>query len=290
MTPGTFSFRLPEWDNVPGVAWRRGFPQESPVAQRTVTFDADDLLDGLDALKRVQMPFVMSWALNAMAPRIKGAHERLMQSRFENPVPFTTKSVRWGAKGYQPWVRSDKANLEMGFWVSEDGAKGQPPSYYLYPQVTDDGAGSKEVYVTRFTKRLRREGFLSGSEYATPLKKQSNVIADLLNGYGNIRPGQYTRILFALGAMETPLAGYAKKSRAKDSVFIAPNRRNGRNSSWKPGIYRRKGGELGMLFKILPSPPSVTPKYEFARITTDLAQDYFPDLVEQKLGEVMRGL
>lgn len=260
------------------------------MAERIITFDADDLIEGLDTIRRVQMPFVMSWALNAMAPRIKGAHERIMERTFESPVPFTTKSVRWGAKGYQPWARSDKANLQMNFWISEDGAKGQAPTYYLYPQVTDDGGGAKEVYTTRFTKRLRREGFLSGSEYAAPLKKTSNVIGDLLNSYGNIRPGQYTRILFALGAMETPLAGYAKKSKAKDSIFIAPNRKTGRNSGWKPGIYRRKSGELGMLFKILPAPPTVTPKYEFARITEDLALDYFPDLVEQKLGEVMGGL
>lgn len=253
---------------------------------RTITFDADDLVDGLTTIQRVQMPFVMSWALNAMAPRIKGAHERLMQSTFENPVPFTTKSVRWGAKGYKPWVRSDKNNLEMGFWISEDGAKGQPPSYYLYPQVKDE-AGSKEVYVTRFTKRLRREGFIGGNEYVTPLKKQSNVISDLLNGYGNIRPGQYTRILFALGAMETPLAGYAKKRKSSDSIFISPNRKAGKSGGLKPGIYRRKGDQFGMLFKTLPGPPSVSPKYDFYRITEDLAMDYFPDLVEEKLQEVM---
>jgi hypothetical protein len=260
------------------------------VAGRTITFDADDLVENLDTIRRVQMPFVMSWALNTMAPRIKSAHERLMQSTFENPVPFTTKSVRWGADGYRPWVRSDKKNLEMGFWISEDGAKGQPPSYYLYPQVTDDGASSKQVYVTRFTKRLRREGLIEGSQYVTPLKRQSNVISDLLNSYGNIRPGQYTRILFALGAMEMPLSAYNRKGKQKDQIFIAPNRRTNKQSGLKPGIYRRKGSEFGMLFKTLPGPPDVTPKYEFYRITEDLAYDYFPDLVEEKLAQVMRGM
>jgi hypothetical protein len=260
------------------------------MAGRTITFDADDLIKDLDIIRRVQMPFVASWALNALAPKIKGAHERLMQSRFENPVPFTTKSVRWGSGGYKPWVRSDKKNLDMGFWISEDGAKGQAPTYYLYPQVVEEGSGgSKQVYVTRFTKRLRREGFIQGHQYLAPLKKESNVISDLLNGYGNITPGQYNRILFALGAMESPLRGYAKKGRVKDSIFISPDPRTGKRDTWKPGIYRRKGGELGMLFKTLPGPPSVTPKYEFARITEDLAMDYFPDLVEQKLAQVLSG-
>jgi hypothetical protein len=260
------------------------------MAGPTITFDADDLIKDLDIIRRVQMPFVASWALNALAPKVRGDLQDRMQSTFENPVPFTTKSVRWGAAGYKPWVRSDKKNLEMGFWISEDGSKGQPPSYYLYPQVNEPGGGgSKQVYVTRFTKRLRREGFISGSEYMAPLLKKSNVIGDLLNSYGNITPGQYTRILFALGAMESPLSGNAKKGRVKDSIFIAPNRKTGKQKGLPSGIYRRKGGQFGMLFKTLPAPPSVQPKFDFYGITGNLATGYFPQLVQQKMREVMGG-
>lgn len=258
------------------------------MAGRTITFDADDLIKDLDIIRRVQMPFVASWALNQLGPKIRQMHQADMGRTFENPVPFTTNSPRWGARGYKPWVRSDKTNLEMGFWLSEDGPKGQPPSYYLYPQVVD-GGGSKQVYVTRFNNRLRREGFITGNQYLTPLKKKSNVIGDLLNGYGNITPGQYTRILFALGAMESPLAGYGKKSRTKDTIFIAPNLKNSKypNKGLKPGIYRRKGDEFGMLFKTLPGPPDVTPKYDFYGKTIGWAQDMFPQLVQQKMNEVM---
>ena len=263
------------------------FCQETPVAGPTITFDADDLFRDLDIIRRVQIPFVASWALNQLAPRVRAQHQSQMQSTFENPVPFTTNSVRWGAKGYRPWVRSDKSNLEMGFWISEDGAKGQAPTYYLYPQVADDARGGKQVYVTRFTKRLQREGFIQSGQYMAPLIGKSNVIGDLLNGYGNIRPGQYTRILFALGAMESPLSGYAKKRKASDSIFISPNPRSNRKTGLRPGIYRRKGDNFGMLFKTLPAPPTVTPKYDFYGITTSLAQEYFPQLVQQKMREVM---
>lgn len=256
------------------------------MTTKTIFFDADDLIRDLDVIRRVQMPFAMSWALNTMAPRIRDAHRQRMQGTFDNPVPFTTNSVRWGARGYKPWVRSDKSNLEMGFWISEDGPKGQPPTYYLYPQVIDQG-GSKQVYVTRFTKRVQRMGLIKSGEYLMPLKGKSNVISDLLNGYGNIRPGQYTKILFAIGAMESPLSGYAKKRRGGDSFFISPDPRRSAGGL-KPGIYRRKGDQFGMLFKTLPSPPSVTPKYDFYGITTTLAQDYFPDLVNQKLKEIFR--
>lgn len=254
------------------------------MAGRTITFDADSVVKNLTYLERVQMPFVMSWALNAMAPQIRDAHKQRMGQTFNNPVPFTLNSVRWGAKGYKPWVRSDKSNLEMGFWISEDGAKGQPPSYYLFPQVRDSG-GAKEVYVTRFTKRVQRMGLIYGNQYLTPLKRNGNV-ADLLNEYGNIRPGQYTKILFAIGAMESPLSGYAKKRRGGDSFFISPDPRRG-GQGMKPGIYRRKGGDLGMVFKTLPKPPTVQPKYDFYGITENLAYQYFPELVEKKLREVM---
>lgn len=261
------------------------------MAGRTITFDADDLIKDLDIIRRVQMPFVASWALNALAPKVRTDLQSQMQGTFENPVPFTTKSVRWGADGYKEWTRSSKQKLEMGVWISEDGAKGQPPSYYLYPQVTEEGGsgGSKQVYVTRFTKRLRREGFIGGSEYLAPLKKKSNVISDLLNSYGNITPGQYNRILFALGAMESPLRGYAKKGRVKDSIWIAPDRRTGKQQGLAPGIYRRKGSDWGMLFKTMKVPPTVTPKFDFYGQTTSLARQYFPQLVQQKMKEVMGG-
>ena len=35
-------------------------------AMRTITFDADDVIQNLDIIRRVQMPFVASWALNQL--------------------------------------------------------------------------------------------------------------------------------------------------------------------------------------------------------------------------------
>ena len=256
---------------------------------RTITFDADDLIEDLDIVRRVQMPFVASWALNAMAPKIRRFHQTEMQRDFENPVPFTTNSVRWGAEGYRPWTRSSKQRLEMGFWISEDGAKGQDPSKYLYPQVQDDRGGRKQVYVTRFSKALRRRGILEGPEYMLPIRGSR---AARLNSYGNISPGQYTQVLYSIGAMTDFINRYAGKSKKGPSkeYFAVPSRTppGGRPSNLSPGIYRRMGGSISMLFKNLPEAPSVTPKYDFYGLTEDLARDYFPDLVEKKLKEVMR--
>lgn len=255
------------------------------MAARTVTFDADELIDELNVIQRVQMPFVMSWALNQLGPKIRQFHQTEMTRSFENPVPFTTNSVRWGASGTKPWVRSDKGNLRMNFWVSEDGAKGQDPARYLFPQVLDEGAGRKPVYITRFTKALRRYGRIDSSEYMAPLKNSSRI-NDLKNQYGNIIPGRYTQILWSLGATTDQVQGLAK-SRKKGPPKQYFQVKAGNKRGMYPGIYRRRGDSVDLIFATLGEPPSVTPKYDFYGLTEDLAQDYFPDLVEKKLAEVL---
>jgi hypothetical protein len=258
------------------------------VAQRSITFDADDLIADLDIIRRVQMPFVASWALNQLGPKIRKLHQSEMARDFMNPVPFTVNSPRWGSSGYQPWTRSTKQNLEMGIWISEDGAKGQDPARYLFPQVQEQGRSRKQVYVTRFSKALRRRGALEAGEYALPIRASS---AARLNSYGNISPGQYTQVLYAIGAMTeftARRAGQSKRGPSKE-YFVVPSRpaAGARKSNLSPGIYRRKGDGIAMLFKNLPEAPSVSPKYDFYGSTVGWAEDYFPELVEKKLREVM---
>jgi hypothetical protein len=231
------------------------------------------------------MPFVLSWSLNQLGPKIRQLHQQEMQRDFRNPVPFTVNSPRWGARGYKPWVRSDKSNLEMGFWISEDGAKGQDPSRYLYPQVQEPGRGRKQVYVTRFTKALRRYGYIGGNAYMLPLKDGA-AAEGLKNQYGNITPGRYTQILWAIGATTDQAQGYAKnrKKAPKKEFFLA---RTGNPRGMYPGIYRRRADSFNLLFATRTEPPDVTPKYDFYDRTVGWAGDYFPELVDKKLNEVM---
>lgn len=256
---------------------------------RSITFDADDLIADLDIIRRVQMPFVASWALNQLGPKIRKLHQSEMARDFKNPVPFTTNSPRWGASGTKPWVRSTKQNLEMGIWISEDGAKGQDPARYLFPQVQEDGRSRKQIYVTRFSKALRRRGFLEQPEYAYGIR--DSKAARLING--RISPGQYTQVLFALGAYDndsfTGRRYASAKRQPKKEYFSVPSRPapGARKSNLSPGIYRRKGDGIAMLFKNLPEAPDVSPKYDFYGSTVGWAEDYFPELVQKKLREVM---
>lgn len=248
--------------------WREG----------SITLDADQVVKNLDIIRRVQMPFVMSYALNRLGPVLQAAHRDEMQRVFRNPVPFTLSSIFY--------TRADKQKLYSYIGVKEFGAKGNPASKYLYPQVREPGgSGSKQVYDTRFTKALARRGFISSGAYMLPIRQSA---AARLNSYGNISQGQYTQVLYSIGAMTDFVDrryGQAKRALKKEYFFARPFSRSG----LKPGIYRRSGRDLDMLFKYLPSLPSVQTRYDFYGLTDRVATQEFPNLVFGKLREVMGG-
>ncbi len=245
--------------------------------QGSITFDADAVVKNLDIVRRVQMPFVMSYALNKLGPVLQTAHRSEMQRVFRNPVPFTLNSIFY--------TKSDKTKLYSYIGVKEFGAKGNPASKYLYPQVMEAGTGSKPVYDTRFSKALARRGFIPSGSYMLPIRQSS---AARLNSYGNISTGQYTQVLYSIGVMTDFIDrryGEAKRPPKKEYFMAKPGNRSG----LKPGIYRRSGRNIDMLFKYMPSLPTVKTRYDFYGLTDRIAQDEFPKLVFGKLKDVMGG-
>lgn len=248
-------------------SWREG----------SITFDADAVIKNLTIIEKVQMPFVMSYALNRLGPVLQAANRAEMQRVFRNPVPFTLNSIFY--------TKSDKTKLYSYIGVKEFGSKGNPASKYLYPQVKEAGSGSKQVYDTRFSKALARRGFISSGGYMLPIRRSS---AARLNSYGNISPGQYTQVLYSIGAMTDFVDrryGQARRAPKKEYFIIGPYS----NSPLKTGIYRRSGRNIDMLFKYLPSPPNVNTRYDFYGLTDRMAQQEFPKLVFGKLKDVMGG-
>lgn len=256
-----------EWSG--SGTWRQG----------SITFDADAVVQNLDVIRRVQMPFVMSYALNKLGPVLQAAHRNEMQRVFRNPVPFTLNSIFY--------TKSDKQKLYSYIGVKEFGSKGNAASKYLYPQVKEQGTGTKSVYDTRFSKALGHRGFTPSGSYMLAIKKSD---AARLNSYGNISPGQYTQVLFAIGAYNNDTftgRRYAEAKRGpKKEYFMA---KPGNRSGLKPGIYRRSGRSIDMLFKYFPTRPRVNTRYDFYGLTDRVAQAEFPKLVFGKLKDVMGG-
>lgn len=244
--------------------------------QGSITLDADAVVKNLDIIRRVQMPFVMSYALNRLGPVLQAAHRSEMQRVFRDPVPFTLNSIFY--------TKSDKTKLYSYIGVKEFGAKGNPASKYLYPQVKEPGVSSKPVYDTRFSKALARKGLTPTGSYMLGIRESE--AARLING--RISPGQYTQVLFSIGAYDNDSYtgrryANAKRKPKKEYFFIGPYS----NSPLKTGIYRRSGRNIDMLFKYLPQPPSVNTRYDFYGLTDRVTADEFPRLVFGKLRDVM---
>ncbi len=58
-----------------------------------ITSNLKDVLRRMDAFTTKQLPFAMAQAINATAARVQAAEQANIKSTFDNPTPFTQKSV-----------------------------------------------------------------------------------------------------------------------------------------------------------------------------------------------------
>ncbi len=237
--------------------------QNWAMANPVIQFDARQVVSRLDALRAVQMRYAGSQALKKLGWELKKHHRQWMESGgFEKPVPFTLTSPRYSAEG-----------LELRFSISTDGAKGQAPASYLYPVSTQDGAGRKPVYQTRFATFLQRKGI-------TNMHPIPFLDGDMVrkNDYGNMRPSQYAQVKAGL-----------KNTRGSSFFSTHDNRSTRPTPGWlKPGIYQRKGRSLFMLFGYAPKLPTVPTKYDWFGITDRFARENFPRYLDEALERAIR--
>jgi hypothetical protein len=263
------------------------------MAQQTITFNANALVKNLDLFAEVQLPYIASLALNRSLTPIVRAQQAEMRDSFRAPVPFTLNSLRTKA--------SNKQNLTATVSLSEDGPKGQAPADYLLPQITGG-----QVMLTRFQKRLVRNGIMPAGAYMMPM---ANSPAANLGPNGRIRASQYVQALYGVRAMEEIIArthfmnlygGKGKpRYRTADSYVYVPftagnldlekkYRALGRGRIPAPGIYKAgRGGSLTQVFRQLQSPPNVGKHFDFAYSVQLSAQQEFPAAFSQAFKEVV---
>lgn len=239
-----------------------------------VTFDVNPMIKRLDALKAVQVPFATSLALNRIARDARVELREQMKAKFRNPVPFTLNSV---------YVKSSsKTDLYAEVGLKEFATKGNPASKYLLPQITGGPA-----YATRFQKSLRIKGILAPNEYAIPT--QSDYLK--LNQYGNVRPSQYTQILYSLQAFRDSSAFvYRKNAKKKNAYRYLARTTAAYNSSgprnFYPGIYydddRAFDDKESALFWI-----TRTPRFQGKFPFTGIAGDYVRKNWDKEFGRAL---
>jgi hypothetical protein len=241
------------------------------MSYRPITFDADSLIGTVNALQGAQLPYAGKRALQKLGFELRKDLASYMGEQFANPVQFTLRSPRYAADG-----------LELRISISTDGAKGQDPARYLYPVSTEDGAGGKPAYTTRFTRALRKNGIIDAATYAIPFLKGNGV--RLVNG--NMSPGQYQQVLAALKT-ETGMGAGKRAWR----YFAVPDRRKTtvRTNHLAPGIFRTQGRTLQRLFNFTTTQPKVPSIFDFYGRTTATAQRLMPTLLSQALRDALGG-
>ena len=237
-----------------------------------VEFDVNPLINRLDALKAVQVPFAASLAINRLAKGAKASQQQGMRDKFRDPVPFTLNSI---------YIKSStKANLQAEIGLKEFAPKGNAASDYLLPQIKGGPA-----YATRFQKALRIKGILAPNEFAIPT--QSDYLK--LNKYGNVRPSQYSEILYGLEAFRDSSAfTYRKNAKKKKSAqYFAKTTAQYSGGNFYPGIYladkRARKNKESALFWITRT-PQYAAKYPFVEIGASYARKNW----DKEFGQALR--
>jgi len=200
-------------------------------------------------------------ALTYTAERVRNAERAEMQRVFDNPTPFTMRSLF--LKGATP------ARLEARVWFKHTNG----PQHYLMPQVE---GGTRPL--KQFEKHLRSAGYLPEGMFAVPGSRAQ------LDGYGNFKNSELIRVLSALRAL--PQQGYlanrtaasearrlkSKRPRALVNYFVG---KPGKSSPL--GIWERVPGSRGLRpILIFVRQPQYKKRFDFYGIAKTVAEQEFP--------------
>lgn len=220
---------------------------------RTVEFSVERIFRRLSVMEGTQIKYAGSQAMKRLGYEAKQHVSQWMAANFEDPVAFTLSSPRYTANG-----------LETRMFINSV-TKGNSPSEYLYPVSSDDGAGRKPVFATRFNQKLRSKGLTS--MFAVPAKGGEMVRL----GRSGMRSSQYAATLNGL-------------LRQDGSYFILESARG----RLRPGIYKRSARSVARLFLLLGSPPTVATKFDFGGLVSGYARTRLPQLLNEELRRALR--
>jgi hypothetical protein len=251
----------------------------------TITFDAEELIGKLDAIRSSQLPYAGRRAMFQLATKLrKEAWPAYARRTFTsgNPVPFTTGG---------PGIRNGGLNaiadgLTVKIDLNRDAPGGQDPARYLGPSQKGGG----QIYPTRFSRALKARGTMTGSfAYVWPVTENKTAFAGEINRYENVKPSFYSAVLERLSGKTTE-GGKGTKYRGY-RFFSVPDGRSSREAPQhlKPGIYRVKaGGSPTMLFAYLKRMPSISGHWSFEDFARQESEALLKEILPRTLEEALR--
>lgn len=214
-------------------------------------------------------------ALNWTAYDIVPAEQEEMRSVFDSPAPWTLNSMR-----------VEKATMTspvagVGWKDSNRTSAGK----YLVPQVK---GGPRPQ--TPFEYRLVRIGKLAANEFLVPGRFAER------NGRGDLNPGQLTKILSDLGAIDEARSYPGARNRGKRSTEAYYLDRRGKGtffgnatSNAPPGIYLNKGARRRLLVFAIVRQPMYRPIFDFEGVANRFMLANFPDKLGRALDRRLTG-
>lgn len=238
-----------------------------------------EALDDLTIFQRVRIPGSVLWSLSEFGKILRENEQQVIRSTFNRSNNFTVNAPLY--------KKPTRDNPRLLFFLRDVAAGGISPDRYLAPQV-DSG----EVYVTKFSRALRRAGAIAPGEYVfhwgnDKYRPTPSFISALTSALGRsigpIKSGrQYARNLKS--AQKYFILDKRGSSRPQDAIKTP--RRYVDDGYQGPGIYTRRGNKNELVYRVLQNVPQVPAKYDWSEERmTKLADQYVPDLLLKKLAE-----
>ena len=171
-----------------------------------------------------------------------------MSRIFRNPVPLTLSSVLYKVENED----------SMFFFIKSIRGKGNSPRKYLAPVEKRVAGGLAPAYETKFSYWLRNySGLGLSNRYPIPVLKIDAVEP---NKYGTgMKASQYSKV--KAGLIKSTSGGKITGNQYR--YFAVPSNGKRPTNKLADGIYRVKGGNLGLLFTLAKRRPQVARKFEF---------------------------
>ena len=221
-----------------------------------------EVLAYLDDIKKRQLPFAVSKALNMTAKSVQAELNSTMKSVFDRPIPFTLNSI---------YIKpSTKDNLSVEVGHKDWAAKGTAAGEYLKPHIF---GGNRS-----FKRSERRYG-----EYIMPSKFAP------LDQYGNITKGKMTQIMSVTKMHVDRYQNTTKRSKEKNKklpgYFISHGGRGLKAGIWQR--YGRKNRSVKPIF-FFSKAPQYQKRYPFFEVARKVVQVKFPRLFGTAMFEALR--
>lgn len=199
----------------------------------SVKHDIDKLLPKLAAVGSKQSPYAVARALTKTAQIAQQSIKDAMPNVFDRPTPYTLNSTY-----LKP---ATKSNLEALIKLKDEAYKGIAANKWLHAEVVGGARNMK-----RSERSLQIKGYLKSDQQIVP------AAGATLDGYGNIKSGQMTKILSSVRASSDPMQNATKasrkrgRSRKRKEEYFVGSPGGGRLPM---GVYQRTGFGFGSAIK-----------------------------------------